>query len=61
LSYEKAKNFAKIDRWKSVRVRYQAWDGIKFVEKKETARKVRALGFQHEIDHCNGITVFTKQ
>lgn len=61
LSYEKAKNFAKIDRWKSVRVRYQAWDGTKLVEKKETARKVRALGFQHEIDHCNGITVFTKQ
>ena len=39
LSYEKGKNFAKIDRWKSVKVRYQMWDGTKLVEKKETARK----------------------
>lgn len=61
LSYQLGKKNCEIKRFKSVKILYQKLDKDEnLVDKVERAKSIRALGFQHEIDHLKGITIFMK-
>lgn len=61
LSYDLGKKINIVKRYKSIKVMYEALDKDEFLIKKtEKAKGMRSMGFQHEINHCNGVTIFTK-
>lgn len=60
LSYE-LNNFIDVKRFKSIKAVYDEWDGEKLVRKTEKLKGFEAVVFQHETDHQNGITIFTRK
>ena len=61
LSYDFGKRINVVKRYKSIKVIYEVLNkDEQLTRTNEKVKGMRALGFQHEIDHCNGITIFTK-
>lgn len=67
LTYDMGKKYTEVKRYKSIKAMYQYLDeNAQLTKKSEKIKDLRAIGFQHETDHCgNGpgalsVTIFTK-
>jgi len=55
------REMSKVSRWKKITVEYRTLkDGLSEI-KKEELEDMRAYIFQHEIDHMNGISIYTQR
>ena len=61
LSYDAGKKHIPIKRFKKVLVMWDEWDGKAFIRRSQKFNGMTAVVFQHEIDHINGTTIFTRR
>jgi peptide deformylase len=61
LSYANGKQHLPVKRFKKVLVMWEDWDGKAFVKRSHKFNGMLGTVFQHEIDHTNGTTIFTRR
>jgi peptide deformylase len=61
LSYGFGKRHVPVKRFKNVVVIWDEWSGKAFIRRSQKFNGLNSVAFQHEIDHINGTTIFTRR